>query len=201
MTRAPSLALLLLGAACGGPSSLPAAEEAAVAARSEAIADRLQEQLQAALKAAMADAGPAGAIAVCAAVAPALADQLSAETGATVRRTALRVRNPQARPDAFERETLRAWERGHVGADGKPVTRLAIVPGPASEPTVRWMRAIPTAPLCTTCHGEAVAADVAAAIAARYPDDRATGFRVGDLRGAVSIAWTGEALQRARAGL
>lgn len=195
------MALLLLGTACGGPQAIPAADEAMVARRSAAVADRFQAELQAALKAAMADAGPAGAIEVCAATAPALADALSEETGATVRRTALRVRNPAARPDAFERETMRAWERGHLDKDGKPVVRLAVVADADSKATVRWMRAIPTAPMCVTCHGEAVAPEIAAAIAARYPDDRATGFRAGDLRGAFSIAWTGEALGRARAGL
>jgi hypothetical protein len=61
------------------------------------------------------------------------------------------------------------------------------------------MRAIPTAPVCTTCHGATVAPDVAAAIAARYPEDRATGFSPGDLRGAFSIAWTGKALATAKA--
>jgi hypothetical protein len=194
-----TLAFLLLSA-CGSAPSLSPAEEAAVAARSAAIADRFQEELQAALKAAMAEAGPAGAIAVCADFAPALAAHLSEETGASVRRTALRVRNPASKADAFERETMAAWERGHQTADGRPVTRLAAMAGPDGAPTVRWMRAIPTAPLCTTCHGAAVAPDVAAAIALRYPEDRATGFRPGDLRGAFSIAWTGDALAAAKAG-
>lgn len=40
--------------------------------------------------------------------------------------------------------------------------------------------------LCVACHGGAVAPDVKAVLAARYPDDRATGYAVGDLRG---VAW------------
>ena len=37
--------------------------------------------------------------------------------------------------------------------------------------------------LCTTCHGESISPGIASAIAERYPDDEATGFAVGDLRG------------------
>ncbi|MFN7177274.1 MAG: DUF3365 domain-containing protein, partial [Thermaurantiacus sp.] len=67
---------------------------------------------------------------------------------------------------------------------------------------LRYMRAIPTAPQCLACHGpeEAIAPAVRAAIAERYPDDRATGFRAGELRGAFSIGWRAEALRAARAG-
>ena len=38
-------------------------------------------------------------------------------------------------------------------------------------------------PLCLACHGETLAPEVAEQIAAEYPEDRATGFRVGDFRG------------------
>jgi hypothetical protein len=51
------------------------------------------------------------------------------------------------------------------------------------------MRAIPMEPLCTTCHGKTLAPDVAAAIAKAYPNDQATGFEPGQLRGAVSVVW------------
>lgn len=39
--------------------------------------------------------------------------------------------------------------------------------------------------VCLTCHGS-VGSDVAAALRERYPDDRATGYALGDFRG---IAW------------
>ena len=38
-------------------------------------------------------------------------------------------------------------------------------------------------PMCTTCHGESLSEPVATQIAELYPDDAATGFREGDLRG------------------
>lgn len=192
---AARLAPLLLLAACAQPAAtLPPGQEAALVARSQQLADRFQRDLQGALKSAIAAGGHVGAIDTCATVAPAIARQLSEESGATVRRTALKVRNPAAKPDAFERETMSAWIRGPVGEDGKPAERTVVLAGKDGQPQVRWMRAIPTGDMCVACHGSAIAPDVEAAIAARYREDRATGFSPGDLRGAVSISWTGPAV-------
>ena len=38
-------------------------------------------------------------------------------------------------------------------------------------------------PLCVQCHGESVAPEVASALLAAYPDDKARDYRVGDFRG------------------
>ena len=51
----------------------------------------------------------------------------------------------------------------------------------------RYMKAIGTQPVCTACHGAAIAPGVAAALDDLYPEDRARGFGVGDIRGAFSI--------------
>jgi hypothetical protein len=53
----------------------------------------------------------------------------------------------------------------------------------------RWMKPIMTAPLCLTCHGDALDPELAAVIAERYPADRATGFTPGELRGAFYVVW------------
>jgi mono/diheme cytochrome c family protein len=55
------------------------------------------------------------------------------------------------------------------------------------ETYVHYMRAIPTLDACLTCHGSDLAPEVAAKIAEVYPGDEATGFEVGDLRGAFSL--------------
>jgi len=49
----------------------------------------------------------------------------------------------------------------------------------------RWgyVEPIMVQPLCLTCHGSQPAPDVAERIAELYPDDKATGFQTGDLRG------------------
>jgi hypothetical protein len=51
------------------------------------------------------------------------------------------------------------------------------------------MRALPTQPLCLACHGDA--ASLSPAVSARlkelYPEDRAVGYTVGQIRGAMTI--------------
>ena len=41
--------------------------------------------------------------------------------------------------------------------------------------------------VCTTCHGASVAPDIAAQLDALYPEDRARGYAVGDIRGAFTV--------------
>ncbi|MFQ3595275.1 MAG: DUF3365 domain-containing protein, partial [Sphingomonadaceae bacterium] len=175
---------LLILSACNGPAPAPQAREDPMLAASRALADRFQAQLMQALEAAIAADGAAGAVSACAAIAPALAAQLSEESGARVRRTALRVRNPAAAPDAFEEEALNRMAQAPLDADGRPAEVHQALDG-----GFRYLRAIPTRGLCLQCHGESIAPDVRAAIAATYPADAATGFREGTLRGAFSITW------------
>ena len=53
----------------------------------------------------------------------------------------------------------------------------------------RFMKAIGVQDQCLACHGDPAQMDpeVKALIKSRYPHDQATGYKVGDLRGAVSI--------------
>jgi hypothetical protein len=51
----------------------------------------------------------------------------------------------------------------------------------------RFMKAIPTVPMCLACHGQAIAPSVAQKIAELYPNDKATGYSEGDIRGAFVV--------------
>ncbi len=160
--------------------------------RSEILADRFQKELLSALTAAMVAEGPQGAIGVCSSIAPALAAQLSEESGASVRRTALKTRNPAAKADATEQRIMASWAAAPLDDEGRPKRWTAREGG-----EYRYMRAIPTMPMCLACHGENVAPEVTAAIRTHYPEDQATGFAPGQLRGASSIRWDDAALSRA----
>ncbi|MEZ6003852.1 MAG: DUF3365 domain-containing protein [Planctomycetota bacterium] len=138
----------------------------------------LSETLLGELQTAMGEKGPAAAIGICADRAPEVAKSLA--TGAyQVRRIGTRVRNKERNtPTAAELEVLATLSpekptfQGEI--DGKPVFMKALyIPGA----------------LCLTCHGapDAIPADVQAALAERYPEDAATGYAVGDLRGALIV--------------
>jgi hypothetical protein len=92
-------------------------------------------------------------------------------------------------PDTWEAETFEAFRERH--ADGEPYMGMSraerVTQG--SRAYFRYMQAIPMQGMCASCHGpkEALAPEVRERLEERYPHDRATGFAVGDLRGAFSI--------------
>ncbi len=51
----------------------------------------------------------------------------------------------------------------------------------------RYMKAIPMQGQCAACHGGRVNPELYQTIHALYPQDQATGFHVGDMRGAFTI--------------
>jgi len=131
--------------------------------------------------------GPPNAIQVCTVAAPAIAADLSARTGGQVGRTSLKPRNPGNAPDEWERATLQAFEqRRHAGEDPRGIEAYATVEGPDGS-EFRYMKAIPMGNTCVACHGQVIDRRVAATLAQLYPDDKATGYNVGDIRGAFTI--------------
>jgi hypothetical protein len=172
-------------AASAGEPAIPWEE------RSRALADQLMSELQAELQQAMQQGGPVAAIVVCRTRAPEIASRLSQSSGAAVGRTALRVRNPANAPDELERAVLQGFvsqlERVSSPASPPPSARIELHSAQGIER--RYLRAIPMQPLCVTCHGSTLSQEVAAAIARDYPQDAATGFDPGQLRGAVTVRW------------
>lgn len=173
----------LLTSACSHEATAPAAPDEAFIDAANALADQHQSALQQALAGAISEVGPVGAIGVCEASAPALADELSEESGMRVGRIAKRHRNPgngvpmelAALYDDLERQPIK---------DGAPRFVSTVV----GDQQV-LLRAIPMKDQpCALCHGTQIAPEVTAAIAAAYPQDRATGFVEGELRGAFLIS-------------
>lgn len=150
----------------------------------KSFGERLRGELQAAMQA----GGPVGAVEVCQSMAQEIAVYESRRRGWRIGRTSLRVRNPANAPDDWELEVLRLFEaRKAAGQDPTMLEYHGEATAPDGSRLFRYMKAIPTAELCTACHGRDVAPEVRAVILDRYPEDRATGFAVGDLRGAFTI--------------
>jgi hypothetical protein len=164
----------------GDPSAIeaPAPEEAALE-RADAAASELGRTLKVRLTAAMAEGGPSMAMAVCADEAQALTAQVGERTGAAVGRSSLRLRNPRNEGPDWVRAWLEA-QGDRPAAQAQPLRRV-------QGGRAQVVRPIGTEGMCVTCHGsaEAVPDEVRTVLDERYPDDRATGFREGDLRGAL----------------
>lgn len=131
--------------------------------------------------------GPVSAIHVCNRKAEEIANIFSVR-GWSVGRTALKLRNAmQNTPDEWERETLKMFEKKlAAGADPKTLIRAEIVEQDGRK-VFRLMKAIIVQKPCLQCHGTDIKQEVRDAIEASYPKDDATGFKLGQLRGAFTV--------------
>ena len=155
---------------------------------SRALVQTFGGELMQALTSALEEGGPTRAVEVCRDLAPKIAERLSAESGAKVGRTSLKVRRESNAPEAWQREVLESFERRKAAGEN-----LATVEHfeTTADGGARYMKPIVTQPLCVVCHGPSIAPEVRAALEKHYPNDTATGFDVGDIRGAFSVVWPG----------
>ncbi|MFN0068401.1 MAG: TSUP family transporter [Limisphaerales bacterium] len=160
----------------------PAWDESAVREEGGRIVSAAFNRLSGELMRAMAAGGVSNALAVCSEKAPLLTAEVGATNDVRLRRVALRNRNPANSPDPEERAVLEAFV-ATVTVGTSPVPRVA---ARADGTATYFAPIVLNNPLCLRCHGtpgkELAEAD-AALIRRFYPDDRATGFALGDLRG------------------
>lgn len=183
MRRCTFILTLLIGILAGaGASSCARSEEEQIASLQKDFAT-LQTELQKELAAAIAARGPEGAIEVCSVASPQMEQRLSAQRGALIRRISDRPRNPDHLADEFEQRAMDRW-RLEMAQGKKPA--LYHERGDAG---LRVMQPIVIQnQLCLQCHGgpAEVSPQTRAAIAAKYPADRALGYSMNELRGAFS---------------
>jgi hypothetical protein len=164
--------------------TLEAIDKSALLDEAKSAAMALGKALKSELQAALQARGPIGALDVCHVRAPELAKQVSAETDFTVRRVSLKNRNPSMGvPNEWQREVLESFEQRRDKGENPKAIAYADTVGKE----FRFMKAIPTEAICLTCHGDDLQAELAAKLRDLYPDDKATGFNEGDLRGAFVV--------------
>ena len=160
------------------------APEARLAADAQIIVKRFGSMLKPRLLEAMASGGPGHAVDVCAIEAPKIAADLGQETGWIVKRVSLKPRNlANASADAFEARILRKFDqRQQAGESPATISHAEMING-----QFRFMKAQGTEALGLSCHGESVTPSVLKVIAEHYPEDVATGYSLGQVRGAFSL--------------
>ncbi len=187
--------LVVIAAAIGfGPGSTVLAAEDAIAepawvSQARKIGQDAPARLQSVLLEEITRGDFAGAVDACREKAPAMAQDASARTGWKIRRVSLMNRNPKAVPDPWERAALEDFDRR--AASNEPPERLerAEVVIENGQNVQRYMRALPMAEVCANCHGTAdlIKPPTAARIETLYPQDRAVGYKVGEIRGAITL--------------
>ncbi len=148
-----------------------------------ALIPPFQQALLVAVKTAMAQGGPVAAVQACQLQAPQITAAHS-QTPWTVGRTALKVRNPDNMPDAWEQQVLEQFAA--QAAAGQPLDNMLRAEVVGDQ--FRLMKAIPTGEPCLACHGQKLEPALVTLIDERYPQDAARGFALGELRGAFSLS-------------
>ena len=153
------------------------------------VASSIPPKLLAVLQEEIAKGGPEGAINVCREKAPQMAKEASQKTGWNIRRVSLKNRNPKAVPDAWEQAALQDFDkRSFAGENPSSLEKGEIVTEDNTK-VYRYIKALPTQNLCISCHGssENISAAVKAKLKELYPNDKATGYAPGEIRGAMTI--------------
>lgn len=140
-----------------------------------AARDALMQRLGGRLTEAMAES-PSAAIGVCADEAVPLTRAVAEEHGVRMGRTSHRLRNPGNTPPAWAAELLADLPAEDV-----------FLTGPGRE--TRAFLPIKLQDRCIICHGDAdeIPDLIRPALEEHYPDDEATGFSPGDIRGYVWV--------------
>ncbi|NJK90048.1 MAG: DUF3365 domain-containing protein [Myxococcales bacterium] len=141
--------------------------EKAKAAKSK-LASRLMEELSSAVS----EGNFARGVEVCRDTAPKVAREVSTDLDIEIGRTSFKVRNPKNRPEGWRARMVEARPTDDV-----------VLAGPGGA--VGYFSPIRLAEPCVACHGtnEQMASPVKEILASAYPEDEATGFAPGDLRG------------------
>lgn len=178
MWKQISAILFLAGLAAQAPDARERASQAA-AGLGRVLMELLGEELK--------RGGYAGAARACSDVAQNVTEEYGHERGLEIRRVSLRARNPKDQPDEWEAAKLREWER--LYKPGVPPDEVFEVVEEGGHRYARYMRPIVVQAMCLGCHGlrETMAAEVRQVLDERYPRDRATAYKAGDLRGAFSV--------------
>jgi hypothetical protein len=143
--------------------------------QNEEVIKKTFKKLAGTLKSAIAEKGFDGAISTCKLEAPKIQKDFSEYYGSTLRRTSSKIRNPNNSPDDWDKLALDYFTQNpesvgkHVKANG-----------------TRYYKPIKIKALCLNCHGDPkknINPKTFAKIKELYPNDQATGYKLGDLRG------------------
>lgn len=183
--------LLCHGVSLADTTSHPENLQSTTVDNTRQIAQQLLNTLGQKLKTALSTEGPLSAVSVCKEAAPAIASSLSAEHGVQITRVGTRVRNTKIGvPNAWQKEALTKFEeRLAQGEKPADLEYWQVIETAAGKRELHYAKAIVVQPQCLTCHGQSqdIPAALADKIRLEYPNDQATGYSAGKLRGAVVI--------------
>lgn len=179
MPRFPLLSLFLTSTLL---SASPLSEEEIVQKGSDASALLLQK-LGSELKGQMQTNGAMGALRFCSQHALVLTEQVAKESKTSIKRISINHRNPVNKTNKDETALLNEWDKLVKNAQPLPAQTLVKV---SDSTTMYYKPIVINNEACLKCHGN-VEGELAKAIHTTYPEDKATGYKMGDLRGMIAV--------------
>ena len=151
------------------------------------IALSTSEHLGGQLTKSIKEGGAASAIPFCNTMAIPLTEEISVKYSTVIKRTSYKVRNENNAPTKEETRILSAYKKLiDANEELKPIVEMDKSGSPHFYAPILLQQK------CLACHGEIgknITVQTDSIIRSYYPNDRATGFKDGDLRGIWSIAF------------
>ena len=129
------------------------------------------------------------AVSVCSDTAQVLTNNFGVQKGVFVRRVSFKNRNANNSPDDFEKKVLSKFELLHQNKELNSETEHVEIVQEGEFKYLRYLKPILVQAECLNCHGSEtdIMPEVKQLIAQEYSKDKAVGYKIGDLRGAVSL--------------
>jgi len=149
---------------------------------SNELIQHLAQNLKKTLVSAIKDKGLIGAVEQCNIEAPIISQNISTDN-LKVSRIASKNRNPENKATLEQIDVLRFFEQEmSLGKSPKNLYKLV-----ETQDSIQYLKPIVTGKVCLACHGSDVSGELKAKIKKLYPNDLATGFKEGSLRGAFLV--------------
>lgn len=129
------------------------------------------------------------AVYVCSDTAQVLTNNFGIEKGVFIKRVSFKNRNVNNSPDEFEKKVLNKFELLKQNNELNDQTEHSEIVKEGEFTYIRYLKPILVQSECLNCHGTEsdILPEVKEHISKRYPQDKAVGYKIGDLRGAVSL--------------
>jgi len=168
-------------------SMAPTIDKKAAIEEAKKITKDFTSSLKAELQKAMKQGGPINALSVCNTKAIPITTEAAKKHNAWVSRVSLKNRNPANVPNDWQKKVLEDFDaRAAKGEDVVKMAYAEIVDNNGKK-QLRFMKAMPTGDVCLKCHGSNISPEVQAKLKELYPNDKATGYKKGQVRGAVVV--------------
>ncbi|MCW8802940.1 MAG: DUF3365 domain-containing protein [Ignavibacteriaceae bacterium] len=133
--------------------------------------------------------GVVEAVSVCSDTAQVLTNNYGIKKGVYIRRVSFKNRNENNYPDDFEKKILNKFELLKQNNEFNDKTEHFEIVKESEFTYLRYLKPILIQAECLNCHGSEnnMMPEVKGLIAQTYPNDKAVGYNIGDLRGAVSL--------------